>query len=152
VTRSLKDILAGLAFVAFGAAFAFLAVGYRIGTPGQMGPGAFPFVVGGILIVLGAVMAVRGFVGGGELDPIGIIPWRAIGLILAAVVFFGLTVRGLGLVPSTFGTAILASLASRRASFRGVLAVSIGLTIVAILVFVVALSLNLRLIGPWIPV
>jgi hypothetical protein len=151
VTRSLKDILAGLAFVAFGAAFAVLAVGYRIGTPGQMGAGAFPFIVGGILVALGAVIAFRGFVGG-EIDPIGIIPWRAIALILAAVLFFGLTVRGLGLVPSTFGVALLAALASRRAGLLGVLAVSIGLTVVAILVFVVALRLNLRLIGPWIPV
>ena len=151
MTRSLKDILAGLAFVAFGAAFAFLAVGYRIGTPGQMGPGAFPFVVGGILIALGGVMAVRGFVQR-EPDPIGIIPWRAIAMIIAAVLFFGLTVRGLGLIPSTFGAALLAALASRRAGLVGVLAVSIGLTVVAILVFVVALRLNLRLIGPWIPV
>jgi len=151
VTRSLKDILAGLAFVAFGAAFAILAVGYRIGTPGQMGPGAFPFVVGGILIALGGVMAVRGFVQR-EPDPIGIIPWRAIAMIIAAVLFFGLTVRGLGLIPSTFGAALLAALASRRAGLVGVLAVSIGLTVVAILVFVVALRLNLRLIGPWIPV
>ena len=151
MTRSLKDILAGLAFVAFGAAFAFLAVGYRIGTPGQMGPGAFPFVVGGILVALGGVMAVRGFVQR-EPDPIGIIPWRAIAMIIAAVLFFGLTVRGLGLIPSTFGAALLAALASRRAGLVGVLAVSIGLTVVAILVFVVALRLNLRLIGPWIPV
>jgi len=151
VTRSLKDILAGLAFVAFGAAFAILAVGYRIGTPGQMGPGAFPFVVGGILVALGGVMAVRGFVQR-EPDPIGIIPWRAIAMIIAAVLFFGLTVRGLGLIPSTFGAALLAALASRRAGLVGVLAVSIGLTVVAILVFVVALRLNLRLIGPWIPV
>jgi hypothetical protein len=151
LTRSLKDILAGLAFVVFGAAFAVLAVGYRIGTPGQMGPGAFPFVVGGILVVLGAVMAVRGLVGG-ELDPIGIVPLRAIALIITAVVFFGLTVRGLGLVPSTFGAALLAAFASRSTSLRGALAVSIGLTVVAILVFVVALSLNVRLIGPWIPV
>ena len=151
MTRSLKDILAGLAFVAFGAAFAILAVGYRIGTPGQMGPGAFPFVVGGILIALGGLMAVRGFVQR-EPDPIGIIPWRAIAMIIAAVLFFGLTVRGLGLIPSTFGAALLAALASRRAGLVGVLAVSIGLTVVAILVFVVALRLNLRLIGPWIPV
>ena len=151
MTRSLKDILAGLAFVAFGAAFAILAVGYRIGTPGQMGPGAFPFVVGGILVALGGVMAVRGFVQR-EPDPIGIIPWRAIAMIIAAVLFFGLTVRGLGLIPSTFGAALLAAFASRRAGLVGVLAVSIGLTVVAILVFVVALRLNLRLIGPWIPV
>jgi ABC-type multidrug transport system permease subunit len=96
-------------------------------------------------------MMVRGFAPG-EIDPIGVIPWRAMVLIIAAVLFFGMTVRGLGLVPSTFGAALLAAMASRRAGLLGVLTVSIGLTIFAILIFVVALSLNLRLIGPWIPV
>jgi hypothetical protein len=151
VTRSLKDILAGIVFVAFGAAFAILAVGYRLGTPGQMGPGAFPFVVGGILAMLGTFMMVRGFVPG-EVDPIGVIPWRAAALIITAVLFFGMTVRGLGLVPATFGAVLLAALASRRASLVGVLVVGVGLTIFATLIFVVALSLNLRLIGPWVPV
>ena len=50
----------------------------------------------------------------GEGEAIGAIPWRAIGLILGAVVVFGLTVRGLGLIPSTFVAALMSAFASRR--------------------------------------
>ena len=41
-------------------------------------------------------------------------PWRGAVLILGALVFFGATIRGLGLVPALFGTAFLSALASRR--------------------------------------
>ena len=149
--RSLKDILAGLVFVAFGLVFAVVATSYEIGSPVRMGPGFFPFVLGCLLVLLGGVIAVKGLlVGDGE--PIGAIPWRAVGLIIAAVLFFGLTVRGLGLVPSVFVTALVSGYASRRTSLVMGLLVTVGLTLLCILVFVVALRLRLPLLGPWIPV
>lgn len=149
--RSIKDILAGLVFVAFGLVFAVVATSYEIGSPLRMGPGFFPFVLGCLLVLLGGVIAVKGLlVGDGE--AIGAIPWRAVGLIIAAVLFFGLTVRGLGLVPSVFVTALVSSYSSRRTSLVIGLLVTVGLTLLCILVFVVALRLRLPLLGPWIPV
>ena len=68
------------------------------------------------------------------------------------MIFFGLTVRGLGLVPSVFVTALMSSFASRRTSLVVGLLISVGLTILCVLVFVVALRLRLPLLGPWIPV
>ncbi len=149
--RSLKDILAGLVFVAFGLAFAVVAMSYEIGSPLRMGPGYFPFVLGCLLILLGGVIAAKGLLAG-EGEAIGAIPWRAVGLIIAAVLFFGLTVRGLGLVPSIFVTALMSGFASRRTTLLMGLLVTAGLTILCILVFVVALRLRLPLLGPWIPV
>jgi len=147
--RARKDILAGLIFVAFGFGFAALATDYEVGTPVRMGPGYFPLVLGGILAVLGGSILVKGFLErDGEV--IGAVPWRAIVLIIAAVLFFGFTVRGLGLVPATFVAALLSALASRRTSVLRVTLVSVGLTVVCVLVFVVALSLRLPLVGPWI--
>ena len=149
--RSLKDILAGLVFVAFGLVFAVVATSYEIGSPLRMGPGYFPFVLGCLLVLLGGVIAVKGFLAG-DGEAIGVIPWRAVGLIMAAVLFFGLTVRGLGLVPSVFVTALVSGYASRRTSLAMGLLVTVGLTVLCILVFVVALRLRLPLLGPWIPV
>jgi hypothetical protein len=149
--RDLKDILAGLIFIAFGLAFAVMATSYEIGSTLRMGPGYFPFVLGCMLVLLGGLITARGFLAG-DGEAIGAIPWRAVGLILAAVLFFGLTVRGLGLVPSTFVTALVSGFASRRTSLVTGLLVTVGLTILCILVFVVALRLRLPLIGPWIPV
>jgi hypothetical protein len=145
----MRDVLAGLVFAAFGLAFAVSATAYDIGSPVQMGPGYFPIVLGIILVILGGLVAVRGVLATDD-QAIGVVPWRAIVLVLAAVIVFGLTVRGLGLIPSTFIASGLAALASRRSRLITIVAVSIGLTIVCVLVFVVALSLRLPLVGPWL--
>jgi Tripartite tricarboxylate transporter TctB family len=149
--RSHKDILAGSAFVGFGMAFAVLSVGYGIGTTVRMGPGYFPFFLGVALVLLGALIVARGLLAGEE-GAIGVIPWRAVTLILGAIVVFGLTVRGLGLVPSTFLTALMSAFASRRAGLLPALAIAIGLTVLCVLIFVIALSLRLPLVGTWIRV
>jgi hypothetical protein len=147
--RPLKDILAGLVFAAFGLAFAITATSYEMGTTLRMGPGYFPLILGGLLVLLGGVIVVKGVMAG-EVGTIGEIPWRAVGLLVAAVLFFGLTVRGLGLAPSTFGAALLSVFASRRTGVVAAVLVSVGLTALCVLVFVVALSLRLPLLGPWI--
>ena len=134
----------------FGLAFAVLSTGYEVGSPVRMGPGYFPLVLGIILVGLGGLVAVRGVLFG-DGEAIGVVPWRAIVLLLTAVIVFALTVRGLGLVPSTLIAVLLAALASRRATPVSVVLVSVGLTVLCVLVFVVALSLRLTLIGPWFP-
>ena len=148
--RAIKDILAGLAFAAFGLAFAVAARSYEVGTTLQMGPGYFPLVVGGLLVLLGILIVAKGFVAG-EGGAIGAIPWKAIVLIVAAVLFFGLTVRGLGLVPSLFFTTVLAAFAGQRPGLVMPLLIAAGLTVLSALIFVVVLGLRLRLVGPWIP-
>jgi hypothetical protein len=148
--RSVKDVIAGLAFIGFGAAFALGALSYDVGTPVRMGPGFFPLVVGVLLGIMGVVIVARSAIEGepGEITPP---PWRALGLIIGALLVFGLTVRGLGLVPTIFLTAILSALASRHTGLLMGLALALGLTVVSVLIFVVALGLRLPLLGPWIP-
>ena len=94
----IKDILSGLIFVGFGAAFGYAASGYPIGTAFRMGPGYFPLVLAGALAALGVAIVVKGVTAAAAETPIGPVPWRGAILILAALVFFGATVRGLGLV------------------------------------------------------
>ncbi len=149
--RSAKDVLAGLTFVGFGLAFAVGALAYDIGDPVRMGPGFFPLVVGVLLAVLGGLIAVTRSNEPDE-EPISAPPWRAAGLILAALVVFGLTVRGLGLIPSIFVTALLASFASRETKPLVAVLLAVGLTALSIAIFVFALSLRLPLVGPWIPI
>jgi Tripartite tricarboxylate transporter TctB family len=149
--RAVTDILAGLIFVVFGLAFAITSLSYELGTPLRMGPGYFPLVLGGILVALGLLIMGKGFVSGsGDEGRLGSIPWRALFLIVLAVVFFGLTVRGLGLVPATAVTALLTALASHRTSLLAAVAVAAGLTVLCVLIFVLALQLRLPLIGPWL--
>lgn len=151
VRGALKDVLAGSIFVVFGLAFAFGALAYDIGSPVRMGPGYVPLTLGLVLAGLGALVIVKGFVAG-ESEPIGHVGWRAVVLITVALLFFGLTVRGLGVILSLYGTTVLASLARSQTSPREALVISAGLTLLSILIFIVALQLRLRLVGPWIPV
>ncbi len=149
--RARKDILAGGIFIAIGLAFAFGSLSYDIGTPLRMGPGYVPLVLGGLLAALGVGVIVKGFIAG-EGASLGGFEWRAVILITAALIFFGVTVRGLGAVPALFGTSLLASLARSRTSWREALLISVGLTVLSVVIFIVGLQLRLRLLGPWIPV
>ena len=78
------------------------------------------------------------------------VPWRGLVLLSVALLFFGLTVRGLGVVPSLFVTTSLAGLASVRVRPLTALVIGAGLTATCVIVFIVALQLRLPLFGPWI--
>jgi hypothetical protein len=147
--RSRQDILAGAVFVVLGLGFAIGATSYRLGTPAEMGPGAFPFVLGLLLATFGGISLLRGFLAE-ESEPIGPVAWRGLLLIATGIMFFGLTVRGLGVAPSIFGAVLLSALASSRTRPFGAVAIAAGLTLTCVLIFVIALQLRLPIIGPWL--
>jgi hypothetical protein len=141
--------LCGLIFVAFGAFFAIQSLGLELGTAFKMGPGYAPLVLSAMLILLGLVIIVQATRVAGE--PVGPIAWRGLACILPAPIFFGLTVRGLGFVPSLFITALIAAFASHRMRPGLALLVAALLTLFATLVFSYALGLPFRRFGPWLP-
>jgi hypothetical protein len=147
--RSLPDVLAGGIFVLIGGAFVVGSLGYELGTPLRMGPGYFPLVVGAILVALGLAVVVKGLVAG-EVLSFGPVPWRAIAVITAAILFFGFAVRSLGFVPTSAVTALLTTLASRRIRPLTAVAVAAGLTVASTLIFVVGLQLRIPVWGPWL--
>jgi hypothetical protein len=149
VRRALKDILAGAIFIAFGLAFALGALAYDIGSPVNMGPGYVPLALGLMLVGLGGLIIVKGFLAG-EGEPIGSVDWRAVILITASLIFFGVTVRGLGVVGALFGATLLAALARSATTILEALAIAAGLTVLSVLIFIVALRLRLDLLGPWV--
>ena len=144
-----KDLLAGGTFAALGLAFAVTSTTYEVGTALRMGPGYFPLVLGSMLVVLGVLIAVKGFVAG-EGDDLGPVPWRSMALLVSAILFFGFTVRGLGLVPSLLVTVFLAGMAGRRARVIPAAVIAVSLTALCVLIFVIALQLRLPYLGPWL--
>jgi Tripartite tricarboxylate transporter TctB family len=147
--RSLPDLLAGGIFVLIGGAFVVGSLSYELGTPLRMGPGYFPLLVGAIVVALGLAVIVKGLIAG-EVISFGPIPWRAVAVITLALVFFGLTVRRLGFVPTSAVTALLTTLASRRIRPLTAVAVTVGLTVASTLIFIVGLQLRIPLWGPWL--
>jgi len=136
--------------IALGLAFALGALDYEVGDPLRMGPGYMPLALGTILAALGIGIVIKGFVAG-EADAFGAVDWRAIVLLTAALLFFGLTVRGLGVALGLLGATLLASLARSRTPRLEVLLISVSLTVLSVVLFIFVLRLRLPLTGPWLP-
>jgi hypothetical protein len=135
-------------FIGLGLFFAYQSVGIDLGTAFRMGPGYFPLILALILVVLGVVVLIDAI--RVESEPIGHIAWRGIFFILPAPIFFGLTVRGLGFVPSIFLTGLIAGFASQKMKPSVALLLAAGLTLFAVIVFSYALGLPFRRFGPWV--
>jgi hypothetical protein len=82
--------------------------------------------------------------------PLAGIQWRPTVAIFAAVGFFALTVDGLGLLPATFGTGLLAAMARSGTRPLRALVIAVGLTLASWIIFVVLLQLRLALFGDWL--
>lgn len=147
---ALKDVLAGGVFVVLGLAFAIGALEYNVGTPLRMGPGYFPLALGLLLVALGIAVGIKGFLAGAG-DELGGVQWRAILLITAGVLFFGLTIRGLGAALALFGAVLLAALARSQTRLHEVVLIALGLTALSVVLFIGILQLRLPLTGPWLP-
>jgi len=144
-----KDLAAGAVFVGFGLAFAVTASTYEVGSGLRMGPGYFPLVLGGLLVLLGVLIAGKAFVSPetGELGPV---PWRAAGLLVAAILFFGFAIRGFGVAPTLFVSVLLAALAGPKMRLLPALVIATTLTVLSVAIFIYALQLPLQLLGPWL--
>jgi hypothetical protein len=92
--RNRKDFNAGLMFMAIGTFFLIGATKYPMGTTLRMGPSYFPSILGGALLVLGAITFFGSFVKDGETArPVR---WRPLFWIIGSVTMFGLLVGPLG--------------------------------------------------------
>ena len=154
---SQKDFVSGLMFMAVGGSFAWGAVDYEIGEAARMGPGYFPFVLGLILVGLGALVtvnALRSGPPGG--DKIGAIAWRPLVCILGANLLFGALLVGLpsiglphfGLIVAIYGLVILAGYARQGCRLRDSLILATFLAIGSYLAFVKLLNLQFPVL-PW---
>lgn len=144
-----RDFVCGLVFVAIGLFFAVRAwLQLRIGSAVAMGPGFFPFALGIVLCIFGALISLgsAGAIGDAP-RPIG---WRGISLIALAVLTFALTVQPLGMLPSLFAATMIAAFAPRQARLVPALALSTVLTAFNISVFVFALRLPYPIVGEWL--
>ncbi|MDP3897279.1 MAG: tripartite tricarboxylate transporter TctB family protein [Mesorhizobium sp.] len=142
------NALCGAIFLVLGAFFAIQSLGLDLGTAFRMGPGFFPLALAGVLILLGALIIAQALRVDGE--PIGVMAWRGMVFILPAPIFFGLTVRGLGFVPSIFLTALIACFASTRMRVLPAVLLSAAITAFCTLVFLKGLGLPFRMFGPWL--
>ncbi|GMG85510.1 tripartite tricarboxylate transporter TctB family protein [Paralimibaculum aggregatum] len=138
--------LGGPVLVMFGLSYALYAyLNYRMGSIRSMGPGMFPVMAGGTLMLLGFVITVADFRDGTReiASEQGLL--RSAALVLASIIAFAVSFAMLGLLPAIFVSVLLTSLADGRFAPARYLAVSVALSVFAVLVFDVMLGSNLPL-------
>jgi hypothetical protein len=134
-----KDFWAGLMLIAIGAAAVLIARNYPFGTALRMGPGYFPIVLGGLLILFGVYMLASGLRQPQEIP--GTWSLRALIILPLSLVLFGVLMERAGFVPAMLVLIFGSATASTEFRLVEVLLFSIGLTALSVVVFVWALGL-----------
>ena len=135
-----QDFWAGVLFGAFGLfAAVYAATEYKIGTAVRMGPGYFPLWVGGIVALLGLVLALRALrIEGPRLPRI---EWRPLAFILGGSIAYGYALKPLGLVASTLLLVVISAVGGHEFRWREAILLAAALAVFSILVFVYGLGL-----------
>jgi uncharacterized membrane protein len=138
--RHPKDFWSGVLFILIGTAAIILASRYSLGSAARMGPGYFPRILGILMIVLGAILALRAL----RLQGAPIPKWKLRPLVvLGSVVLFGMIVQTVGVAISTVVLIVSASAASHEFRPKEALIAVVLLSALAVGVFVVGLKLQL---------
>jgi hypothetical protein len=140
--RSQQDFWSGVMFIAVGTLFSGVGATYSMGTAAKMGPGYFPFWLGTLLSILGAIVALKALSPNKKVDKIAAFDWRSILLVLGGVCVFGLLLRPAGLVVAITGLVFISSLASHEFGWKGTMVNLLILLALCLSVFVYGLKLQ----------
>jgi len=133
--------------IATGAATMIIARNYAFGTTLRMGPGYFPTVLGGILILFGLYLVVSGLRSTDEIQ--GSWPLRAMIVLPLALVLFGVLMTHAGFLPALLVLIFGSALAGPQFRLVEVLLLSAALSVVSVALFVWGLGLPYPLIADY---
>lgn len=145
--RNNRDFIAGLLFVVLGALAIVLARDYPFGTTMRMGPGYFPTVLGGILLLFGVYVLARGVRSGDKVK--GEWGWKPLALIAVSIVLFGVLLDRAGMIPASVATLFAAAAAGRDFRFKEVVVLAVVMTALSVAVFLWGLKLPYPLLGEY---
>jgi hypothetical protein len=149
--KSQKDFFSGLLYTLVGAAFAYGATSYNIGTGARMGPGYFPLLLGSILAIIGGIIIFKSLVVETPTgDRVGSWAWKPLSFIIAGNLLFGVLLGGLpsiklpamGLIVAIYGTTLVVSMAGDKFKLKEVLILATVLSVLSYLAFIVLLKLQ----------
>ena len=145
-----KDFIAGLMFVAIGAAFWYGAGDYKSGSAARMGPGWFPTVLGAMMTFLGVLIAALGLKNQAKwsaTEGIGW-TWRPVIILTAAVVLFGFALPTLGMIAAIIMLTFISGVAAHDKEYKSLAMITVIMCIFCAAVFVWGLRLQMKLF-PW---
>jgi uncharacterized membrane protein len=137
--RRNQDFWAGLMFLGIGAVAILIARNYPFGRLLRMGAGYFPTLLGGVLILFGGYIMVKGLLKSEKVQ--GSWSIRAMIVLPVMIILFGLLMERAGFIPAlavlTFGSAA----ASKEFRWGEVLLLTAFLTALSLAVFIWGLGL-----------
>ena len=134
-----KDVWGGLMLIAIGTLAVVLAREYPYGTALRMGPGYFPTLLGGIVVLFGLYLAVLGLRKGEAIE--GNWSFRALVVIPLSLVLFGLLMDRAGFIPALAVLIFGSAAASTEFRFVEVALLTVVLTAFSVAVFILGLGL-----------
>jgi putative tricarboxylic transport membrane protein len=155
MTSALRDRVSGAGLFVIGlGAIVKAQTGMHVGSLANMGPGFFPTVLGGCLVLTGAGLCAATFKrtrSSPDLTEISrpAVNLRTIGLVALAAVIFAITVRSLGLIPAAFLLVATSALADPRTKPATAMTLAAGLALASWLIFVAALGMPLSAFSFW---
>lgn len=141
VRRNKQDFWSGIMFIIVGLGFAAQATTYQMGTAARMGPGYFPFWLGIVLSLIGAVVLLSSFSRRTEATKVDRFDFRILALVVGSVVLYGFILRPLGLYVSVFVLVVVSSLASHEFSWKVAVGNALFLVLFSYLAFIKGLGL-----------
>src|SRR5690242_9998768 len=142
--RNNKDFLSGVHFIGIGALGIYLAQDYPMGSALRMGPGYFPIVLSGMLILFGIYCLIQGLLKPEKLP--GNWSPRALFILPLATVVFGLLMEHGGFIPALIALVVISAYAGSEFKLVEVILMAIGLTIGSWALFIWGLGLPYPLI------
>ena len=144
--KSEKDFWSGLIFILVGAAFAYGATNYSFGSSARPGPAYFPFGLGVLMSILGAMVLFKALtfeVEGG--DKIGPWAWKPLVMITGTVAIFGWMLPHMGMFVALPILVIVAAMAGDEFHWKDALVISVVLTAGCWFIFIWGLKLTIPL-------
>lgn len=137
-----QSLARGVFLAAVAAFFGLNAMSYRIGDLSRAGPGLFPIIVSGLLMVLAVLTIVQSRLA--DSPPLQF-NFKNIALIMGALIGFVLISKHLSMLAAIVFMVFVASFAGTNVSWKRNLQVAFGLILIAY-AFQRFLGLNLRLV------
>ena len=145
--RNNKDFWAGVMLIVTGATSVIVARDYAFGTSVRMGPGYFPSVLGGLLVLFGLYLVASGLRSNEKIEA----GWslRAVVVLPLSLVMFGLLMQHAGFVPALFVLVVGSAMAGTEFRLIEALLLAAGLTVFAVGLFIYGLGLPYPLFASW---
>lgn len=138
-----RDFLSGLFFTGVGAVSVWMAQGYRMGRAARMGPGYFPLILSGALVLLGVVISASAL--RSEASPVPRLAWRPLVVVCLSVAGFGLLISSAGLAVAASALVVSSSFARAGRAWRESLVLALVLTLLSVGIFGYGLGLQFPL-------